>query len=151
MAHSNPLNPALLQSLDTNSIATAAKKARQLLLCCLDTKNVDSERFARSQLNRFDLWISNIGVCATLHASLDYRLRTAVAARVAVEGNLEILSEQLLFGMASADDSNRECALTSDSFDWARGARNSRSPKICRGKATGCIQLWIKYTQARLP
>lgn len=104
MVHPKPLTPVASQPFNSNSIAMAAEKAHQLLLCCLQTKEMDLEGFARSQLSRFDLWASNIGVFASLHASLDYRLRTAVAARTAVEGNLEILREQLLFGMTGANN-----------------------------------------------
>ena len=84
---------------NTTAIATTAQKALELLRCCITEEDDDTPSPAQTQLSRFNLWSSNIGVFATHHASLDYRLRTANAARTAVQGNLEDLCEQLLFGM----------------------------------------------------
>jgi hypothetical protein len=98
---------------NTTAIAIAARKALELLRCCVAEDDDDA---AQSQLSRFNLWCSNIGVFATHHASLDYRLRTANAARTAVQGNLEDLCEQLLFGMRR-DSRIREDLLMNDSVD----------------------------------
>jgi hypothetical protein len=81
-----------------NTIAFAARKAEMLFQCCLDTTDQDAQKLVDLQLSRYRLWTSNIGVFATRHASLDYRLRTAAEAASAVLGNIEILCEQLLFG-----------------------------------------------------
>lgn len=83
----------------STSIADLAERSRRLLLYCAKSFTAEqSKRIAGDQLNRFNLWVSNIGVFATLKASLDYRLRTALPARVAIIGNLEILCTHLLSG-----------------------------------------------------
>jgi len=61
--------------------------------------NLDILEFAKRQLSRFELWASNIGVFASRHASLDYRLRTAPIAKVVVDGNLNKLCKHTLCGM----------------------------------------------------
>jgi hypothetical protein len=81
-----------------NTIAFAALKAERLFQCCLNTKDQEVKKLVDLQLSRYKLWTSNIGVFASRHASLDYRLRTAAEAASAVMGNIEILCEQLLFG-----------------------------------------------------
>lgn len=80
-----------------DTIAFAALKAEKLFQCCLDTKDKEAEKLVDLQLIRYKLWTSNIGIFASKHASLDYRLRTAAEAASAVMGNIEILCEQLLF------------------------------------------------------
>jgi hypothetical protein len=92
------MDPALstFSALDSISILDTAKRARDLLLCCQKIEQDEPRRIARAQLIRFDLWASNIGVFASRHASLDYRLRTSASAKAAVDGNLEILCKQLL-------------------------------------------------------
>jgi hypothetical protein len=82
---------------DDGSIADTAERARQLLLCCRDIPDEAPKKLALTQLARFNLWSSNIGVFAARHASLDYRLRTAPTVRIAVNGNLETLCRHLLF------------------------------------------------------
>jgi uncharacterized protein (DUF2235 family) len=56
---------------------------------------------AEWQNDRFNIWASNIGVFAAKHSSLDYRLRTAPSAKIAVDGNLYILCTQILRGTHS--------------------------------------------------
>jgi hypothetical protein len=80
-------------------IAVTTLKAKQLFESCLESDNITFKETAEAQLSRFSLWYSNIGVFAAVHASLDYRLRTSAEARSAVEGNLDILCEQLIYGM----------------------------------------------------
>ena len=84
--------------ISQNTIAFAALKAEKLFQCCLDTKDQEAKKLVDLQLSRYKLWTSNIGVFASRHASLDYRLRTADEAASAVMGNIEILCEQLLCG-----------------------------------------------------
>ena len=66
-----------------------------------ESSGTDSDilEFAKRQLSRFELWASNIGVFASRHASLDYRLRTAPIAKVVVDGNLNTLCKHTLCGM----------------------------------------------------
>lgn len=87
-------------SVDEILIAPTAQTARMLLLSCQEllTEDQETHRIASAQLSRFDLWASNNGVFSTKHSSLDYRLRTAPAAKAAVDGNLEILCKQALGG-----------------------------------------------------
>lgn len=85
-------------TLPSTSIADNAKWAHQLLETCQVGFRDEAGRIAESQLSRLKLWASNIGVFASRHACLDYRLRTAPTARNAVEGTLELLSTQLLTG-----------------------------------------------------
>jgi len=80
------------------SIAETAERARQLLLCCRNIAEEDARDFAAAQLARFNLWASNMGVFGSRHASLDYRLRTALTVRAAIEGNLDAICKRLLTG-----------------------------------------------------
>jgi hypothetical protein len=83
---------------DNEAIADTADRARQLFLCCREIPNESHRKAASVQLARFNLWASNIGVFAALHASLDFRLRTDPVVRATIEGNLEILCRHLLCG-----------------------------------------------------
>lgn len=80
------------------TIKHIANEARQLLLCCIGIKDEKVQNVAHIQLERFDLWASNIGVFARGPASLDYRLRASPTAKAAVEVELEGLCERLLTG-----------------------------------------------------
>lgn len=86
----------VVSALEEGSIADTAERALQLLLCCRDITSEEPQKLALTQLARFNLWASNIGVFASRHASLDYRLRTALSVRAAIEGNLEIVCKHLL-------------------------------------------------------
>ncbi|KAK3942415.1 hypothetical protein QBC46DRAFT_256506, partial [Diplogelasinospora grovesii] len=79
-------------------------RSRQLLLCCQENFGEETRRIAGTQLSRFNLWASNIGVFSSRHASLDYRLRTAPAVKAAVNGNLEILCTHLLSALAGQEE-----------------------------------------------
>ncbi|KAI0193087.1 hypothetical protein F4808DRAFT_360925 [Astrocystis sublimbata] len=83
-------------TLGDDVIADTAERARQLLLCCQEITDEIPRKLASTQLARFNLWASNIGVFAARHASLSYRLRTALSVKTAVEGNLDILCKYLL-------------------------------------------------------
>jgi hypothetical protein len=92
MAPDLPIVPDIL-------IEATAQGARALLLSCHKLLEDDTLRkIASAQLSRYNIWASNIGVFASKHSSLDYRLRTAPAAKAAVDGNLEILCKQALGG-----------------------------------------------------
>ena len=82
----------------SRSIENAANISKQLLQCCHEAFVDEPKRVVRTQLSRFNLWTSNIGVFALHQASLDYRLRTAPTAKATVDGNLEILCMHLLSG-----------------------------------------------------
>ncbi len=84
------------QTLDGESIADTAERARQLLLCCREITDDEFQKLLSTQLSRFNLWASNIGVFAARHASLDYRLRTAPSVKAAVEGNLDLVCKHIL-------------------------------------------------------
>lgn len=86
----------VVSTFEEGSIADTAARARQLFLCCREITTEKLQKLALAQLARFNLWASNIGVFASHHASLDYRLRTALSVRAAVEGNLEIVCKHLL-------------------------------------------------------
>ncbi|ORY04781.1 hypothetical protein BCR34DRAFT_617384 [Clohesyomyces aquaticus] len=82
-------------------VAATAQKASHLLQTCREAlTDHDTRRVAVAQLSRFDLWASNIGVFASRQSSLDYRLRAALAAKAAIDGNLEILCRHLLTALA---------------------------------------------------
>lgn len=88
---------------EDESITDNAERARAIFLCCREIidespRELASAQLASTQLARFNLWASNIGVFATRYASLDYRLRTAPVVRIAIEGNLEIVCRHLLSG-----------------------------------------------------
>jgi hypothetical protein len=96
------METALSDALFDSSIADTAEKARQLLLCCQKAGGSRAiESITSGSLSRFSLWASNIGVFLPDNASLDYRLRTAPAAKVAFEASLETLCEHLLCGKAT--------------------------------------------------
>jgi hypothetical protein len=97
MASSTDRPPPNLKG-QTGSIAETAEIARQLLLCCREIPSKEVSRIVDAQFVRFNLWASNIGVFAARHASLDYRLRTALTVRVTIEGNLENICGNLLSG-----------------------------------------------------
>lgn len=80
------------------SLAAAADKAYQLLLCCQLFEDESSQLTSSVQLDRFKLWAKNIGVFSSWHASLDYRLRTVESVRDAVGGSIEVLCVDLLTG-----------------------------------------------------
>ncbi|KAF2820235.1 hypothetical protein CC86DRAFT_412116 [Ophiobolus disseminans] len=88
--------------MDDIPIAPTAQTARLFLFSCQELliEDRDIHRIATTQLNRFDLWASNIGIFASKHSSLDYRLRTAPTAKAAVDGNLEILCKHALGALA---------------------------------------------------
>ena len=90
-----------LSTLNDISISSTADRARQLLLCCQRIQDEEPRRMADWQNDRFNIWASNIGVFASKHSSLDYRLRTAPSAKIAVDGNLYILCTQILRGKHS--------------------------------------------------
>lgn len=81
---------------DDIPIRSTAWVARQLLVCCTELNDVNVQRVSRTQLERFNLWASNICVFEHRRASLDYRLRAAPMAKAAFEAELEILTERLL-------------------------------------------------------
>jgi hypothetical protein len=49
----------------------------------------------RDQFGRFNIWCSSIGVFASLHASMDYRLRDLPDARDLVIENLDLIVDRL--------------------------------------------------------
>lgn len=81
-------------------IKDIADRTRQLLIYCNEIQEEEVKRFAQIQLDRFDIWAFNIGVFASVQASLDRRLRAAPAAKAAVEAGLETLCYHLLTGKA---------------------------------------------------
>jgi len=56
------------------------------------------------QYGRFNIWARNVGVFASGHASLDYRLREDPQPRVLVGGLLEGLQDQLQRGKSIKGD-----------------------------------------------
>ncbi|RYP17189.1 hypothetical protein DL767_010064 [Monosporascus sp. MG133] len=94
----------LSQKPEEVSIRHVANAARQLLICCADIREEEVQRIAQIQLERFNLWASNIGVFAHGHASLDHRLRAAPTAKAAVEAELEALCERLLTVLNGGSD-----------------------------------------------
>lgn len=114
---SQPVGPTLGEGL----IADTAERARQLLLCCREITDEEPRKLALTQLSRFNLWASNIGVFAARHASLDYRLRTAPSVRVAVEGNLDMVCKRLL---TSKPNVSREYLSANISTQLSRRLRN---------------------------
>ncbi|KAF3910724.1 hypothetical protein ABW21_db0208841 [Orbilia brochopaga] len=95
-------------ALGDGSIADTAERARQLLLCCREITDEEPQKLASTQLTRFNLWASNIGVFAARHASLDYRLRTALSVRAAVEGNLDMVCKHLLTTLKASPQLSEE-------------------------------------------
>lgn len=91
-----------IQAPDEVMIMDITYGARQLFDCCDEIKDEHVKLLTQVQLDRFNLWASNIGVFAHRSASLDYRLRAAPAAKVAVEAELETLCERLLTGTTYA-------------------------------------------------
>ena len=79
-------------------IFKTAQRAQDLLLCCQHIEEEEPKRVAAIQLRRFKEWVTEAGVFSSCHASLDYRLRTAPVAKVAIDGKLEILCTHLLSG-----------------------------------------------------
>ena len=92
----SPSPRAVEPSFLEGSIAETAERARQLLLCCRDIAEEAARDFAAAQLARFQLWASNMGVFGSRQTSLDYRLRTALTVRAAIEGNLDVICKRLL-------------------------------------------------------
>jgi hypothetical protein len=82
------------------SLASSAERAGRLLACREKLAEEEPQRVASIQSDRFRLWASHIGVFSDRHSSLDYRLRTAPTAKVAVAANLETLCGHLLCGMS---------------------------------------------------
>ncbi|KAB5511373.1 hypothetical protein GE09DRAFT_724969 [Coniochaeta sp. 2T2.1] len=101
---SQPVGP----TLGEGPIADTAERAPQLLLCCREITDEEPRKLASTQLARFNLWASNIGVFAARHASLDYRLRTAPFVRVAVEGNLDMVCKHLLTTLKASPELSEE-------------------------------------------
>jgi hypothetical protein len=101
LAQRAELHPAATPFPDDTAIRSAAENARALLRACEALPDRACVKVADAQLTRFSLWASNIGVWAPRQASLDYRLRAALAPKAAVEGSLEILCKHLLTGKSS--------------------------------------------------
>jgi hypothetical protein len=84
------------------AIAGKAKECLDLFFDCLELlKAGNSAQYWTSlldQLGRFQIWSSNIGVFADLHASLDYRLREVSDVR-----------DLILRLLTSIDDCLRQC------------------------------------------
>ncbi|KAI8945489.1 hypothetical protein F4801DRAFT_568093 [Xylaria longipes] len=109
-----------------DSIADTAGRVRSLFPCCQKLEEDDVRQNVAIQSERYNLWTSNIGVFASRHASLDYRLRTAPSVRAAVDGNLEILCKQLLSVLKGSPNVSDELSVFSDLSQSAVSGFGSR-------------------------
>lgn len=82
------------------TIAEGAEACRSLLVEASDSLHGFKDGAAhwarlRDVTGRFNLWASNIGAFAALHASLDYRLRDLADAKELILEHLENMSDGL--------------------------------------------------------
>ena len=71
------------------------------LLTALQHPNTSAEKCAAifHEADRFRLWALNLGLCATGHASLFYRLREADTVRTVIESLLQDFKSMLVEGL----------------------------------------------------
>ena len=103
-------------------IASAASTCLKLFDCCLDreqepaTTQADSGKDLQSQLDsqcgRFRIWAENIGVFASNHASLDYRLWHSAQVKDLIVSQLYNLQRHLERGTVSPQETVQTTFLT---------------------------------------
>lgn len=86
------------ETLARSTIAASAEACHNLFIRCSDLLhgyNDGGTRWARLRdlTGRFNIWASNLGVFATLHASLDYRLRDLTDVKKVVLEQIEYMGD----------------------------------------------------------
>jgi hypothetical protein len=89
-----PSNPDRAESLARSTIAARAEACHDLLIRSSDFLHVYKDggtRWVRLRdlTGRFNIWTSNMGAFAALHASLDYRLRDLADVKELILDHLE--------------------------------------------------------------
>lgn len=95
-----PSGPDSTETLARSTIAASAEAWRELLTQSSDLLHGYRDggtRWARLRdvSGRFNLWASNMGVFAAVHASLDYRLRDLADAKELILEQLDYMMEGL--------------------------------------------------------
>ncbi|KAL7907408.1 hypothetical protein GGI35DRAFT_470623 [Trichoderma velutinum] len=106
--------------IEEETLADTAEKVLLLLFCCKKIRDEKARTLAAVQMSHFKSWAFNIGVFATRHASLDYRLRTAPTSRALVETNLDTVCKRLLGTLKGSSK------VSNDEFDALLNAPRSQ-------------------------
>lgn len=82
--------------LEKEPLTDTAERVRLLLVCCQEITDEEIQSFAADQLLYFNKWITENGVFAAQHASLDYQLRTAPSFISIIRDDFDAIIECLL-------------------------------------------------------